>query len=51
MAVDKNVCYLVHKLKCLKMGITCVSEIKGFCKDAYEVDGFAVFHSVHDLPR
>ena len=33
------------------MGITCVSEIKRFCKDAYEVDGFAVLHTVHDLPR
>ena len=50
VAVDKKVRFLVRELMHFRMGITCISETKWFGKDVYEINGYIVLHSGHDLP-
>ena len=51
VAVDRKIKFLVNELKCFRMGAVCISETKWFGSDLYEVDGFTVLHSGHDLPQ
>ena len=40
----------MRELMSFRMGITCISETKRFGKDVYEIDGYTVLHSDHDIP-
>ena len=41
---------MIKKLKRFRMRAVCIREIKWFGSDVYEVDGFTVMHSGHELP-
>ena len=51
VSVDKKINFLVRELKRFRMGVVCVSKIKWFGEDIYEVDGFTVLHSGRSVPQ
>ena len=51
VSFDKKINFLAQELKHFCMGVVCVSEMKWFGSDVYEVGGSLVLHSGHNVPQ